>query len=313
LYLRITDWLKLEFLQYQRWSVLSYITLQFNLNFFWALSVSMDRALREGRLWRTDGSAVRKDTEQRFANISTSHRLAAGGPPVSLSLLRTLQMWKQLKCLPGRRGGHGILLNNSPRSSEYTTNVRQGTTKCHHDLKVKSGRAVPVHTTTERRWSTSTAPFLLNRGARWTWVVNITTRRLHPWERTPAPFEKEVGRVLEPVWVFLEARKSVAPTGIKTLDRSARSTVVPMTLCTKNRFEIIIIIYQVVQRFHIFLRPFYNYITFFLHLPLSFQSSSINPFSPTSPLIPSAQVSLSLPRFLLPGGLHFITSSHQYT
>ena len=31
-------------------------------------------------------------------------------------------------------------------------------------------------------------------------------------------------------------------------------------------------------------------------------------FSPISPLIPSAQVSLGLPRFLLPGGRHFITS-----
>ena len=31
------------------------------------------------------------------------------------------------------------------------------------------------------------------------------------------------------------------------------------------------------------------------------------PFPPNSPLIPSAQVALGLPRFLLPGGLHFIT------
>ena len=56
------------------------------------------------------------------------------------------------------------------------------------------------------------------------------------------------------------------------------------------------------------MRPFDNYIIFFLQLPLSFQSSSINPFSPINPLIPSAQVSLGLPRFLLPGGLHFKTS-----
>ena len=70
---------------------------------------------------------------------------------------------------------------------------------------------------------------------------------------------------------------------------------------------IIIIIQQAVQRFHTFLRPLYNYIIFFLQLPLSFQSSSINPFSPISSLIPSAQVSLGLPRFLLPGCLRFIT------
>jgi hypothetical protein len=37
---------------------------------------------------------------------------------------------------------------------------------------------------------------------------------------------------------FLAARKFVALTGIKTLDRSARSTVVPSTLRPKVRFEI---------------------------------------------------------------------------
>jgi hypothetical protein len=55
-----------------------------------------------------------------------------------------------------------------------------------------------------------------------------------------------------------------------------------------------------------FLRLFINYIIFFLQLCLSFQSFSTNPFSPISPTIPSAQVSLGLPRFLLPGGRHFI-------
>ena len=46
----------------------------------------------------------------------------------------------------------------------------------------------------------------------------------------------------------------------------------------------------------------------FLQLLLSFQSSSINLFSPISSLIPSAQLRLGLPRFLLPGGCRFITS-----
>ena len=35
------------------------------------------------------------------------------------------------------------------------------------------------------------------------------------------------------------------------------------------------------------------------------------PFPPISPLIPSARVRLGLPRFLLPGGRHFITSLFQ--
>jgi len=53
--------------------------------------------------------------------------------------------------------------------------------------------------------------------------------------------------------------------------------------------------------------PIWQLSYLFFHLSLPFQSSSINPFSSNSPLIPSAQVALGLPRFLLPGGLHFIT------
>ena len=75
--------------------------------------------------------------------------------------------------------------------------------------------------------------------------------------------------------------------------------------------KLFVIIQQVVQCFHIFLRPFDNYSIFFLQLLLSFPSSSINSFSPISLLIPSAQVSLGLPRFLLSGGRHFITSLHK--
>ena len=41
-------------------------------------------------------------------------------------------------------------------------------------------------------------------------------------------------------------------------------------------------------------------------------NSSINPFSPISPLIPSSQVSLGLPCFLLPSGRHFITMNTVY-
>src|SRR5215468_2504995 len=71
--------------------------------------------------------------------------------------------------------------------------------------------------------------------------------------------------------------------------------------------------HQTVQCVHIFLRPFINYTIFFLQLCLSFQSSSTNPFSPISPLLPSTQVSVGLPRFLLPGGRHFIIFEHVHT
>jgi hypothetical protein len=45
--------------------------------------------------------------------------------------------------------------------------------------------------------------------------------------------------------------------------------------------------------------PIDNYSIFFLQLLLSFQSSSINRFSPITPVFPSAQVGLGLPRFIV--------------
>jgi len=51
------------------------------------------------------------------------------------------------------------------------------------------------------------------------------------------------------------------------LDRAATGTATSIYLS----------IWQTVHCFHIFLRPFNNYIIFFLQLLLSFQSSSINP------------------------------------
>ena len=59
---------------------------------------------------------------------------------------------------------------------------------------------------------------------------------------------------------------------------------------------------------YIYIYNNYTSFIFFLQLFLSFQFSSVNPFSPISPLIPSAQISLGLPCFLLPGGHHFILS-----
>ena len=76
--------------------------------------------------------------------------------------------------------------------------------------------------------------------------------------------------------------------------------------CTKYLI-LYLFICQALQCSHIFLRPCSNYIILFLHLLLSVQSSSISPFSPIIPLIPSAQASLGPPRFLLPDGRHFST------
>jgi hypothetical protein len=69
---------------------------------------------------------------------------------------------------------------------------------------------------------------------------------------------------------------------------------------------IIIIIQQAVQSVHILLLPFIYYTIFPLKLCLSINYSSNKPFSPISPLIPFAQVSLGFPRWLLPAGRLFI-------
>ena len=113
-----------------------------------------------------------------------------------------------------------------------------------------------------------------------------------------------VWSVYETVWMFRIGGKSVAPAAnlstISRLPNLLHSYYTDHALSCPALF-----IY--LAGFYIFLRPFDNYIIFFFHLSLSFQSSSINPFSSISPLISSARVSLGLPRFLLPGGLHFIT------
>ena len=112
----------------------------------------------------------------------------------------------------------------------------------------------------------------------------------------PVPIVEEAGLSPEPACRSVE-KSFLPPTGFD-----------PRTVQSNVKVNVFVINQQAVQCFHIFLRPSDNYIIFFLQLPLSFQSFSINPLSLISPLIPSAQVSLGLPRFLLPGGLHFITS-----
>jgi len=80
-----------------------------------------------------------------------------------------------------------------------------------------------------------------------------------------------------------------------------------------HRALIIIIIYLFI---YLFSRLFNVSTSFCTHLTIILSFSSfclchsslllLIPFTPNNTLIPSAQVALSLPCFLLPGGLHFI-------
>jgi len=57
------------------------------------------------------------------------------------------------------------------------------------------------------------APFILNLGARWRWVVNLAPRRLYPWERTTVFIEQEVGCVAEPLRTFCSTENFLPLSG----------------------------------------------------------------------------------------------------
>jgi hypothetical protein len=52
------------------------------------------------------------------------------------------------------------------------------------------------------------------------WVVNARPRPLYPLERAPVPIVQDSGWAAGPVWTGAE---NVAPTGIRSPDRPARS------------------------------------------------------------------------------------------
>jgi len=65
-------------------------------------------------------------------------------------------------------------------------------------------------------------------GARWRWVVTVTRRPLYPRARTPVPIKAEAGFSPEPLWMYLQMRKSV-PTGIRTPVRPTCGSVRTLT------------------------------------------------------------------------------------
>ena len=70
----------------------------------------------------------------------------------------------------------------------------------------------------EREWRYSST--LFNLVGSWGWVVNATPRPLYPHERDPVPIVQDGGWAPGPVWTGAE---NLAPTGIRSVDRPARS------------------------------------------------------------------------------------------
>jgi len=75
----------------------------------------------------------------------------------------------------------------------------------------------------EGRRSRGVAPLLLNLGTRWRSVVNFIPRPLYPRQRTAVPVHCGTGWV----WSNRKRENSLAPTGMRTVDRPV---AVPSTL-----------------------------------------------------------------------------------
>jgi hypothetical protein len=94
----------------------------------------------------------------------------------------------------------------------------------HYARAAKHGKKVNLKFTIEQvtkaqRWSRGIALLFFNLGARWGWVVNATPRPLYPG-KDPVPIVQEAGWAPGPVWM---AAKNLAPTGIRSADRTAHS------------------------------------------------------------------------------------------
>jgi len=67
---------------------------------------------------------------------------------------------------------------------------------------------------TAYRGRRGTVLLILNLGASWRSMVNITPLLLYLWERTPVPIEWEAGWDLQPVRMFWRGEKSFGPARI---------------------------------------------------------------------------------------------------
>jgi hypothetical protein len=79
-----------------------------------------------------------------------------------------------------------------------------------------------------QRESTGIAHSFFNFGTRWGWVVNATPRSLYPRKTAPVLIVQEAGWAPGPVWTGAE---NLAPTGIQSPDRPARSELVYRLSC----------------------------------------------------------------------------------
>jgi hypothetical protein len=92
------------------------------------------------------------------------------------------------------------------------------------------------------RGSRGTAPLILSCDSRWRWIVNFMPWLLYPGKEHQHPSNRRLGRPQSWSGCFWKREKSLAPTGIWTLDRPARSLgnvwiilpekIIAVSLCT---------------------------------------------------------------------------------
>jgi hypothetical protein len=94
-----------------------------------------------------------------------------------------------------------------------------------------------VWATNANRGSRTIAPHISNLCTWWRCAVNFKAPTAwNPKEKNPVPIEQEAGWALESVWTVLEKIKSLAPTGIRNLDRLARSLGAILTTVSQIQY-----------------------------------------------------------------------------
>jgi len=73
-------------------------------------------------------------------------------------------------------------------------------------------------------WTRSIDALILNLGASWRLIVNLTPRPLYFQERTPVHIEEEAGWALQPLRASGNREKFLPTTGIQTVDRAVPSS-----------------------------------------------------------------------------------------
>jgi len=87
---------------------------------------------------------------------------------------------------------------------------------------------------------------ILNLSAGWGWVINTMPWPFYPWKGFPVPIVQESGWASGPVWMVVEKRKFLAPTGVKTSSCPVHSKL-PLTLYTLENILIASVVSSYLQ------------------------------------------------------------------